>query len=100
MLLRIVERLSLLAPAQLQRRRQALAQVQSAIHALGDPARLQERLALYNQAEEIAVQQVGWLPLFYPQASVLIRPSVRGLIFTSVGIIAPDWSAVRVEAAQ
>jgi peptide/nickel transport system substrate-binding protein/oligopeptide transport system substrate-binding protein len=66
---------------------------------LSDPRRLQERLGLYNQAEEIAVQQVGWLPLFYPQATVLIRPNVRGLLFTSVGVIAPDWPAVRVEAS-
>lgn len=66
---------------------------------LSDPRRVAERLRLYNRAEQIAVQQVGWLPLFYPQASVLIRPSVRGLIFTSVGIIAPDWSAVSVNTA-
>lgn len=66
---------------------------------LSDPRRVADRLRLYNRAEQIAVQQVGWLPLFYPQASVLIRPSVRGLIFTSVGIIAPDWSAVSVNTA-
>jgi len=66
---------------------------------LGDPRRQDERLRLYNQAEELAVQQVGWLPLFYPQASVLIRPGVRGLLFTSVGIIAPDWAEVRAAPA-
>ncbi len=54
-----------------------------------------KRMKLYNQAEQIAVTQVGWLPLFNPTLSVLVRPYVQGLVLTGQGIIVPDWSAVR-----
>jgi peptide/nickel transport system substrate-binding protein/oligopeptide transport system substrate-binding protein len=64
---------------------------------ISDPARAEERLKLYNQAEQIAVREVGWLPLFNPAVSILIRPGVRGLSFTPQGIIAADWSQVRVD---
>jgi ABC-type transport system substrate-binding protein len=55
-----------------------------------------ERLRLYNQAEQIAVTEVGWLPLFYPAVNVLLSPNVSGLAFTPGGVIADDWTAVRV----
>ena len=54
-----------------------------------------KRMKLYNQAEQIAVTEVGWLPLFNPTTNVLVRPYVRGLLLTGQGIIVPDWSAVR-----
>jgi ABC-type oligopeptide transport system substrate-binding subunit len=54
-----------------------------------------KRMKLYNQAEQIAVTQVGWLSLFNPTISVLMRPYVQGLVLTGQGIIVPDWSAVR-----
>jgi ABC-type oligopeptide transport system substrate-binding subunit len=54
-----------------------------------------KRIKLYNQAEQIAVTQVGWLPLFNPTINVLVRPYVQGLVLTGQGIIVPDWSAVR-----
>jgi peptide/nickel transport system substrate-binding protein/oligopeptide transport system substrate-binding protein len=53
------------------------------------------RLKLYNQAEQIAVEEVGWLPLFSPNANAMVKPYVTGLVFTGQGIIIPDWSAVR-----
>lgn len=53
------------------------------------------RLKLYNQAEQIAVTEVGWLPLFSPNANAMVKPYVTGLVFTGQGIIIPDWSAVR-----
>ncbi|MCG8347821.1 MAG: peptide ABC transporter substrate-binding protein [Chloroflexales bacterium] len=56
-----------------------------------------ERLSLYNQAEQIAVSEVGWLPLYNPQSSILIRPTVQGLVLTPQGIIAPNWTQVRIE---
>jgi ABC-type transport system substrate-binding protein len=59
--------------------------------------RYRERLNLYNQAEQIAVAEVGWLPLYNPQSSILIRPTVQGLVFTPQGIIAPNWTQVRVQ---
>ena len=54
-----------------------------------------KRMKLYNQAEQIAVTQVGWLPLFNPTIHVLVRPYVQGLVLTGQGIIVPDWSALR-----
>jgi ABC-type oligopeptide transport system substrate-binding subunit len=59
----------------------------------------QQRLQLYNQAEQIAISRVGWLPLYYPKFNVLIRPRVEGLILTPNGILAPDWSKVRLEGS-
>jgi oligopeptide transport system substrate-binding protein len=53
-----------------------------------------ERLKLYNQAEQIAVDEVGWLPLYVPQFSVLIRPEVTGYSLTGQGLIFPDWTKV------
>ena len=58
---------------------------------LGTP---EERLQLYNQAEQIAVDEVGWLPLYVPQFSVLISPAVTGYSLTGQGLIFPDWSKV------
>ncbi len=54
----------------------------------------EERLQLYNQAEQIAVDEVGWLPLYVPQFSVLIRPEVAGYSLTGQGLIFPDWTKV------
>lgn len=54
-----------------------------------------ERFKLYNQVEQIAVDEVGWLPLFAPRFSVLIKPYVSGVVPTGQGLIVPDWSAVR-----
>ncbi|NTW97736.1 MAG: peptide ABC transporter substrate-binding protein [Oscillochloris sp.] len=67
---------------------------------ISDPGRAAERLRLYNQAEQIAVREVGWLPLFNPEVNILIRPTVRGLSFTPQGIIAANWTQVRIESAQ
>jgi oligopeptide transport system substrate-binding protein len=53
------------------------------------------RLKMYNLAEQIAVNEVGWLPLFSPNANAMVKPYVTGLVFTGQGIIIPDWSAVR-----
>ena len=52
-------------------------------------------MTLYNQAEQLAVDEVGWLPLFNPTLNVLMRPYVSGFVFTGQGITVPDWSAVR-----
>lgn len=54
---------------------------------------VEARLALYNQAEQIAVNEVGWLPLFNPGLNVLVRPEVQGVVFTGQGLVIPDYSA-------
>jgi ABC-type transport system substrate-binding protein len=60
----------------------------------------QERIQLYNEAEQIALREVGWLPLFYPQVNVLLSPQIDGVEFTPGGIIADDWSDVRITSAD
>jgi oligopeptide transport system substrate-binding protein len=54
-----------------------------------------KRMQLYNKAEQIAIDEVGWLPLYAPRLNVLIKPYVSGLAFTGMGIMVPDWTAVR-----
>lgn len=63
---------------------------------MGDQSQANQRLELYAQAEQIALDDVAWLPLYNPDLNILVRPSVQGLLFTSQGLIAPDWSQVSV----
>ncbi len=60
---------------------------------VGDDAR---RMQLYNQAEQIAVDEVGWLPLYNPTLNVLVNPALQGLSFTGQGITIPDWTKVTI----
>ena len=56
-----------------------------------------KRLGLYQQAEQIALTEVGWLPLFYGKADLLIRPTVSGLVVTPQGIFPKgDWTKVTI----
>jgi peptide/nickel transport system substrate-binding protein/oligopeptide transport system substrate-binding protein len=64
---------------------------------LGDRAQIERRLQLYNQAEQIAIDKVGWLPLYYPKFNILLRPRVGGLAVTPNGLVAPDWSKVTLK---
>lgn len=63
---------------------------------LGELSQVEERLLLYNQAEQIAVDQVAWLPMFYPQFSVLINPRVSGFQITPQALVVEDWSKVKL----
>lgn len=58
---------------------------------------LDARLALYNEAEQIAVTEVGWLTLFNGQVNVLVRDCVEGIevtgLFSAYNV--PDFSALR-----
>lgn len=60
--------------------------------------RQSERYELYRDAEQIAISEVGWLPLYHPQVTLVIRPTVTGLVptVTPQGILAADWTKVRV----
>ncbi|GAB4209088.1 MAG: ABC transporter substrate-binding protein [Roseiflexaceae bacterium] len=59
---------------------------------LGSAEDRQRRLQLYNQAEQIAVDKVGWLPLYFPRFQVLVRPRVQGLVVTPGGLLISDWT--------
>jgi ABC-type transport system substrate-binding protein len=58
-----------------------------------------ERYQRYRDAEQLAVREVGWLPLYHPQVTLAIRPTVKGLVptVTPQGIVAADWTQVRIE---
>lgn len=57
----------------------------------------QERLDLYQQAERIAVDNVGWLPLDHQSQAVVISPKVHGISLNSQGLyFGGDWSGVYV----
>jgi peptide/nickel transport system substrate-binding protein/oligopeptide transport system substrate-binding protein len=55
-----------------------------------------KRATLYHQAEQIAIDEVGWLPLYHTKGNILIRPTVEGLTYTAQGLFAADWTKVRV----
>jgi oligopeptide transport system substrate-binding protein len=55
------------------------------------------RYQLYQQAEQIALTEVGWLPLYYGKTNLLLRPTVSGLVVTPQGLFPkPDWTQVTV----
>ncbi len=53
-----------------------------------------KRADLYNQAEQIAVDQVGWLPLFNAKVNVLVRDCIEGIEVTGMDYQFPEWSAL------
>lgn len=61
---------------------------------LYDRSQIERRLQLYNQAEQIAIDKVGWLPLFFPRLNLLLNPRVEGLRVTPNGLVAPEWGQV------
>ena len=64
---------------------------------MGDRSQIERRIQLYNQAEQIAIDKVAWLPLFFPKLNILIRPRVEGIVVTPQGLIIPDWSKVKMK---
>jgi oligopeptide transport system substrate-binding protein len=55
---------------------------------------LNKRLDLYSQAEELALDEVGWLPLYNPSFNLLIKPDVQGIVVTGQGLVIPDYGAL------
>lgn len=52
------------------------------------------RIALYNKAEQIAIEDVGWLPLDHQALAAVIPPWVHGVSLNGVGLFFGDWSDV------
>ncbi len=63
--------------------------IQQAEQATG-PARLQ----LYNQAEQLAITNVGWLPVDHQSMSAVIPATVHGVSLNNTGLYFGDWSDV------
>lgn len=52
------------------------------------------RIQRYNQAEQIAITDVGWLPLDHQALSAVIPSWVHGVTLNSTGLYFGDWSGV------
>jgi oligopeptide transport system substrate-binding protein len=52
------------------------------------------RIVLYNQAEQVAIQDVGWLPIDHESVSIVIPPNVHGVSVNGFGLYFGDWSDV------
>jgi len=50
------------------------------------------RIALYNKAEQIAINDVGWLPLDHQNMSAIIPAKVHGVTLNGNGLYFGDWS--------
>jgi ABC-type oligopeptide transport system substrate-binding subunit len=57
-----------------------------------------QRVALYQQAEQLALSDGAWIPLDHPKYTAFIAAYVHGLVVTPIGLMAPDWSKVTVSA--
>jgi len=55
------------------------------------------RIQLYNQAEQIAISDVGWLPLDHESLAAIIPPWVQGVSLNNTGLYFGDWSNVYLE---
>lgn len=55
-----------------------------------------QRAALYQQAEQLALNDAAWIPLDHPKFTAFIAPYVHGLVVTPIGLMASDWSLVMV----
>ncbi len=53
-----------------------------------------DRLALYQQAEQIAISQAGWIPLDHQTMAALIPSWVHGITLNGEGLYFGDWSDV------
>ncbi|MBO0796149.1 MAG: peptide ABC transporter substrate-binding protein [Ktedonobacteraceae bacterium] len=54
----------------------------------------EERIGLYQQAERIAIEDVGWLPLYHQMMAAIIPAWVHGVTVNGNGLYFGDWSDV------
>lgn len=54
----------------------------------------QARIQLYNQAEQLAITDVGWLPIDHQAMSAIIPTWVHGVSLNNTGLYFGDWSDV------
>jgi oligopeptide transport system substrate-binding protein len=52
------------------------------------------RIKLYNQAEQIAISDVGWLPIDHESMAAIIPSKVHGVTLNGNGLFFGDWSDV------
>lgn len=54
----------------------------------------QARIQLYNQAEQLAITDVGWLPIDHQAMSAIFPSWVHGISLNNTGLYFGDWSDV------
>jgi oligopeptide transport system substrate-binding protein len=54
----------------------------------------QARIQLYNQAEQLAITDVGWLPVDHQAMSAIFPPWLHGVSLNATGLYFGDWSDV------
>jgi hypothetical protein len=52
------------------------------------------RIALYNKAEQIAITDVGWLPIDHQAQAAVIPSYLHGVSLNGNGLYFGDWSNV------
>jgi ABC-type oligopeptide transport system substrate-binding subunit len=55
-----------------------------------------ERIKVYNQAEQIAISDVGWLPLDHEAIAAVIPSWLHGVTLNANGLFFDDWSGVYI----
>ncbi|MBO0779316.1 MAG: peptide ABC transporter substrate-binding protein [Ktedonobacteraceae bacterium] len=54
-----------------------------------------QRLQMYNDAEQKIVDQVGWIPIDQGKSNVLINPKLHGYVENPLGVHSPDsWGNI------
>ena len=56
----------------------------------------QARFALYDQAEQVAIQDVGWLPLDHQELTAVFPSYIHGISVNGNGLYFGDWSGVYI----
>jgi ABC-type oligopeptide transport system substrate-binding subunit len=56
------------------------------------------RISLYNQAEQLAISNVGVLPLYHPTFAAIIPSWLHGISLNGNGLYFGDWSGVYISA--
>lgn len=57
-----------------------------------------ERIALYGKAEQIAISEAAWIPLYHQTMAAIIPSWVHGVTLNGEGLYFGDWSGVYVSA--
>jgi oligopeptide transport system substrate-binding protein len=53
-----------------------------------------QRISLYNTAEQIAIQDVGWLPIDHQTLAAVVPSWLQGVKLNGNGLYFGDWSGV------
>lgn len=56
------------------------------------------RLTLYHQAEQLAVSNVGWLPLDHQTLAAILPARVHGITLNGEGLYFGDWSDISLSS--